>query len=130
MYFSPLFLLYKLLCSYTFSGGPFIHYSSIQQLTFTDAFAVLRLANCSLRIYHHMRERSKFSKELLDPTPSQFFESFRSVFKMNRQLWEESEQCKRLITSFQSISFNIQQIIAFTFGSIQTDTTNPLCSLF
>lgn len=113
-----------------FSGDPFIHYSSIQQLTFTDAFAVPRLAYCSLRIYHHMRERNKFSKELLDPIPSQFSESFMNIFKMNRRLWEESEQCKRLITSFQSISFNIRQIIAFAFGSIQTDTTNPPCSSF
>ncbi|KAH8789097.1 hypothetical protein F5882DRAFT_438708 [Hyaloscypha sp. PMI_1271] len=105
-------------------GAPFIYYCSIQELTSINDFSIPRIASSSLRIYHYMALRNKFTKENLDVVPTESLKDTKNIFKTNQKQWEDSEQCKQLTSIVQSIniSVDIQQIVAFACGSIRDDS--------
>ncbi|TAQ89295.1 hypothetical protein B7494_g2388 [Chlorociboria aeruginascens] len=105
-------------------GAPFIHYCSFQELMSISSNPVPRIAWCSLKIYHYMNFQNKITKEIVNVIPTNSLEDTKVIFKSNKEMWDESEKCKQLISMIQSvnISVNIQQIVAFACGSIMNDS--------
>jgi hypothetical protein len=89
------------------------------------------MAYSSIRIQHYVDYRDKITKEARDyewnVIPIQSFEVNKGIFEANQRKWEESEKCKQTVSIFQSLnlSVNIQQIVAFAFGSIRRDADYP-----